>query len=403
MNALTYILTALDALSSNKMRSALTMLGIIIGVASVILLVSMAEGAKQYILEKFTGLGTNMIIIQPGKIQTRGGSFPVAGIASTHKLTLSDVRAIQREATYTDGVFPMILGALIVKYRDAHVDATVLGTNDQFTRIINIEPQIGGFLTREESDAGRNMCVLGYRVWKVLFGDTNPLGRIVKLGNFYFRVIGVMEKKGQSLGFDMDGLVYVPAKAAEKLFNTDSLFGIRARARSKDVVNEAVSQITGILKRQHNNNEDFTVITQDSMLSTVDTIMNMMTVVLAGIAAISLLVGGIGIMNIMLVSIRERTREIGIRKAVGATRRDILIQFLIESATLSSTGGIIGITIGIAGGFIIQSLISGFHISITPWSVLLAFFFSAFVGIFFGVYPAYKAAQLDPIESLRYE
>ncbi len=403
MNSLTYIFTAFEALLSNKMRSALTMLGVIIGVAAVILLVSMAVGAKQYILEKFTGLGTNLIIIQPGKIQTKGGNFPVAGIASTHKLTLSDVRALQRESTYADGVFPMLLGALIVKYHDAHADTTVLGTNEQFTRIINIEPQIGGFISKEQSDAGRNICVLGYNIWKVLFANKNPLGKIVKLGNFYFRVIGVMEKKGQSLGFDMDDLVYIPAKASEKLFNTDSLFGIRVRARSKDAVDDAVKQSIEILKRQHNNNEDFTVITQDSMLSTVDTIMNMMTVILGGIAAISLLVGGIGIMNIMLVSIKERTREIGLRKAVGATHRDILIQFLIESATLSSTGGVIGILIGIAGGFMIQSMISGFHISITLWSVLVAFFFSAFVGIFFGVYPAYKAAQLDPIESLRYE
>ncbi|MCL4468631.1 MAG: ABC transporter permease [Deltaproteobacteria bacterium] len=403
MNKLTYIVTAFEALSSNKMRSALTMLGVIIGVASVILLVSMAEGAKQYILEKFTGLGTNLIIIQPGKIQTKGGSFPVAGIATTHKLTLSDVKAIERQATYVDGVFPMILGALIVKYHDAHADTTVVGVNEQFTKIISMMPSIGGFMTKEESDAGRNVCVLGYNIWKALFADKNPLGRIVKLGNFYFRVIGVMEKKGQAVGFDWDDLVYVPARAAEKLFNTDSLFGIRAKAISKNVINEAVAQITQILKKQHNNNEDFSVVTQESMLSTVDTIMNMMTIVLGGIAGISLLVGGIGIMNIMLVSIKERTREIGLRKAVGANKQDILIQFLIESATLSTTGGVIGMLIGIGGGFIMQSMISGFHISITLWSILLSFFFSAFVGIFFGVYPAYKAAQLDPIESLRYE
>jgi len=403
MNTITYIITAFEALFTNKMRSILTMLGVIIGVASVILLVSMAEGAKQYILKQFTGLGTNLIMIQPGKLQTKGGGFPMAGIASTHKLTLSDVKAIRREATAIDGAFPLILGALAVKYRDAHTDATIVGVNEQFTSIINVSPQIGGFMTREESDAGRNVGVLGYNIWKALFGDKNPLGKIMKLGNFYFRVIGVMKKRGQSLGFNWDNLVYVPARSAERLFNTDSLFGIRVKARSKALIDEAVLQITQILKRQHDNNVDFTVITQNAMLSTVGMIMNMMTFVLAGIAAISLLVGGIGIMNIMLVSIKERTREIGIRKAVGAGRNDILLQFLIESATISSIGGIIGILFGIGGGLTIQSLISGFNISITPWSVLLAFFFSAIVGIFFGVYPAYKAAQLDPIESLRYQ
>ncbi len=401
MNIVESFAVSYDALLSNKLRSGLTMLGVIIGVFSVIIMVSLGQGAKEYINKQFTDMGTNMLIIQPGKSETRGHWPPPGG--SQHKLTLADAEAVKKRAPSIQALFPLVIGSGLLKYREKSKNTTVVGTNEEFPSVVTVSVEIGSFLSESDSSAGRRVCVLGYSVAKDIFDVENPLGRFVRINSSDYRVIGVTRKKGQGLGFDFDEWVYIPAVSAQKLFNLDRLFGIRAKARSAEEVDAAVRQTASILKKRHNNTEDFTIQTQADMLSTLNTILTMLTTVLGGIAGISLLVGGIGIMNIMLVSVRERTREIGIRKAVGARKKDILLQFLIESVTLSSTGGIVGIVLGMLAYLLAASFIEDFPTIITGWSIPLGFFFSAVVGVFFGVYPAKRAADLDPIDALRYE
>jgi putative ABC transport system permease protein len=248
---------------------------------------------------------------------------------------------------------------------------------------------------------GRRVCAIGNKIQAELFGDKNPLGELILINRSPFRVVGILEKKGETLGIDMDDIVFIPVKAYQKLFDQTALFGIRAKARSQEELEAAMDEVTAILKKRHHGNVDFTLISQRAMMGTMDTILDMMTRTLAGIAAISLIVGGIGIMNIMLVSVAERTREIGLRKAVGARRKDILRQFLVESATLSAIGGLFGIGLGFGGGSGITLMAENFR-TIVPM-VFIAFGFSAAVGIVFGVYPAVRAGSLDPITALRHE
>ncbi len=261
----------------------------------------------------------------------------------------------------------------------------------------------GRFISASEVDTKRHVCVLGRTVKKELIGDANPLGARLTIGESKYRVTGLMESKGVTLGFDIDDIVFIPTTSAVDLFDTDSLFNITIKVRSEHEIQAAKKDITKILIRRHAGEEDFTILSQDEMLAVMDKILTIMTSVLAGIAAISLLVGGIGIMNIMLVSVKERTREIGLRKAVGAKSNDILFQFLMESVALSLVGGVIGVILGTAFTWLIPVFVTFLPAKLSLWSIFLAFFFSAGVGIFFGVYPARKAAGLDPIVALRYE
>jgi putative ABC transport system permease protein len=267
----------------------------------------------------------------------------------------------------------------------------------------NLYVEIGQFLSEEDVEGRRRVVVLGRTVKRELFGEENPLGRFVTLADSRYRVIGIMERKGVSLGFDIDDLVFVPVKSAQDLFDTDRLLEILASVGSPDDIDRAIQQVKDILIRRHGNREDFTVISQGAILSAFTTILKILTAVLGGIAGISLVVGGIGIMNIMLVSVRERTREIGIRKAVGARRRDILGQFMIESIVLSTLGGLLGIIVGVGGAKGLSLFFTYLPTRVSMWAVLMAFGFSAAVGVFFGVYPARRAARLDPIQALRYE
>ncbi len=393
---------ALEMLAANRVRTVLTMLGVIIGVAAIILLVSLGEGATAYITRELTGLGTNLLIITPGKTQTSGGFHPP--IASTvRKLTYDDAIALRRRASLLSDAVPVVLGTGKVRHQGVSRDTTVIGVTPEFQRVRNLYVEIGQFVSDEDVEGRRRVVVLGRTVKRELFGEENPLGRFVTLADSRYRVIGIMERKGVSLGFDIDDLVFVPVKSAQDLFDTDRLFEVLAAVRSPDDIDRAIQQVKDILARRHGNRQDVTVISQGAMLSAFTTILKILTAVLAGIAGISLLVGGIGIMNIMLVSVRERTREIGIRKAVGARRRDILGQFLLESIVLSSLGGILGIGVGVGGASVLSLLFAYLPTRISLWSILMAFGFSASVGIFFGVYPARRAALLDPIQALRYE
>jgi len=298
---------------------------------------------------------------------------------------------------------PIILGSSKVKYQNQSRDNNVVGCTETYFEMRNLKVESGRFLSSSDVDSKRKVCILGRTVKRGLFGDRNALGAVVSIGDGKYRVIGVMEKKGVTLGIDFDDIVFIPTTTAQELFDTDSLFNMTVKIKTAAEIQPAIEEIRQILMKRHANKEDFTVMSQDEMLGVMNKVLGIMTAVLAGIAAISLLVGGIGIMNIMLVSVRERTREIGIRKALGAKNRDILVQFLAESVTLSLFGGIGGVLFGGLVAVGLPLFLPYLPMQISWWSVILAFFFSASVGIFFGVYPARKASLYDPIIALRYE
>ena len=402
MNFLETFRVAGEAILSNKVRSGLTMLGVIIGVMAVILLVSIGEGARMYITKELTGLGTNLLIITPGKTSTSGGFHPPSA-GSVRKLSYDDSLALRRRAWLLTDAVPIVLGTGKIKYHNLGRDTIVIGTTPEFQRARNLFVDTGTYVSQGDVDSKARIVVLGVKVKEELFGADNALGKAVTLSNARYRVVGVMQKKGKSLGFDIDDVVFIPVTSGQELFDTDGLFEIIASTPRPEDVDRAVAQIKDILIRRHAHKEDFTIHTQGAMLSTMNDILGVLTAVLGGIAGISLLVGGIGIMNIMLVSVRERTREIGIRKAMGARNRDIMAQFLIEAITLSGAGGIIGILLGVGLALLIPVFVTVLPTSVSAWSIIMAFFFSAAVGVFFGVYPARKAAMQDPIQALRYE
>jgi putative ABC transport system permease protein len=402
MNFLETFRVAFEAILSNKVRSGLTMLGVIIGVLAVILLVSIGEGAKVYITKELAGLGTNLLVIQPGKTTTSGGFHPPSA-GTVRKLTYDDSLALRRRAWLLTDAVPIVLGTGRVKYQNKGRDTTIIGTTAEFERVRNLFVETGAYVTQANVDSKDKVVVLGRKVKDELFGPENALGKVVMVSEARYRVVGVMRKKGMSLGWDVDDVVFIPVTSGQELFDTDAIFEIIASTPRAEDVDRAIAQIKDILIRRHAHKEDFTIITQGAMLETMNTILNVLTAVLGGIAGISLVVGGIGIMNIMLVSVRERTREIGIRKAVGARNSDIMAQFMIEAVTLSGVGGVIGILLGVGLALLIPVFVDVLPTSVSAWSILMAFFFSMAVGVFFGVYPARKAALQDPIQALRYE
>ena len=402
MNFIETIRVAFEAILSNKVRSGLTMLGVIIGVMAVILLVSIGEGARLYITKELTGLGTNLLIITPGKTSTSGGFHPPSA-GTVRKLTYDDALALKRRAWLLTDAVPLVFGTGKIKYQNLGRDVMIIGATQEFQRVRNLFVDTGNYISQSDVDSKAKIVVLGAKVKAELFGDQNALGKVVMLSDARYRVVGVMRKKGMSLGMDLDDIVYIPVTSGQELFDTDALFEIIASTPRSEDTDRAVAQIKDVLMKRHAHKEDFTIQTQGAILSTMNTILGVLTAVLGGIAGISLLVGGIGIMNIMLVSVRERTREIGIRKALGARNRDIMAQFMIEAMTLSGAGGIIGIIIGVGIALIIPLFIDVLPTSVSVWSIAMAFSFSAAVGVFFGVYPARKAALQDPIQALRYE
>jgi putative ABC transport system permease protein len=402
MNLVETFRVAFEAIMSNKVRSGLTMLGVIIGVMAVILLVSIGEGAQVYITKELTGLGTNLLIITPGKTSTRGGFHPPSA-GTVRKLTYDDSLALRRRAWLLTDAVPLVFGTGKIKYQNMGRDIMVIGTTPEFQRVRNLFVDTGSYISQGDVDSKAKVIILGSKVKEELFGADSALGKLVTLSDARYRVIGVMQKKGTSLGMDIDDIVYVPVTSGQELFDTDSLFEIIASTPRSEDVDRAIAQIKDILIKRHAHKEDFTIQTQGAMLATMNTILGVLTAVLGGIAGISLVVGGIGIMNIMLVSVRERTREIGIRKALGARNKDIMAQFMIEAITLSGAGGIIGILLGVGLALLIPLFVTVLPTSVSAWSIIMAFTFSAAVGVFFGVYPARKAALQDPIQALRYE
>jgi putative ABC transport system permease protein len=398
---------SVESLLSQKLRTSLTILGMVIGVGAVVLLVSLGQGAKNYVLGEFQGLGTNLIIIQPGKSDKKTHMGPPVG-AAQRKMTIADVTAIEKRALNLEAVSGLVLGTVTARYEDSISNITVFGANEQFPRILTIKMGLGGYFTREEDEYGRRVVVLGKNVSEELFGSLSPIGRTVKMNESEFRVVGVLAPMGNKLGLDFDELAFIPTRAALRLFNDDKLFGIRAKASSRVGVDDAVAEITEILKERRDGEEDFTVLTQVSMMETMNTILSMLTYVLGAIAAISMIVGGIGIMNIMWVSVVERTQEIGIRRAVGARRVDIMKQLLAEAIALSMLSGILGVGGALVithGIYYILPLFEMPTFDMRPpiWILAPSFLLAVIVGVIFGVGPAWRASRIETLDALRYE
>jgi putative ABC transport system permease protein len=393
---------AFESIYAHRIRSLLTMLGLIIGVASVILLVSLGNGAKQYIFNEFQSIGTNLIIVQPGKTDKKNSFGPPIGVAQ-RKMTVADVDALERLSFNLEAVTGLLFGTTTIRFEESISNVSVFGSNEQFIRVLNLSVAEGSFFTKEEDDSGRRVVVLGSQVAKDLFSDGNAVGRKVRVSQTEYRVIGVMQETGAKLGLNLDEFVFLPTHAALRLFNDDKLFGIRAKAKSKVALDDAVEEIREILKTRRDGEEDFTIITQDSMMQSMDTILSMLSYVLGGIACISMLVAGIGIMNIMLVSVAERTQEIGIRRAVGARRRDIAQQFITEAACLSLCGGLFGVILAAILSQVAYWYLPSFDLRAPYWIILPAFGFSMLIGLVFGVWPARRAARIETLEALRYE
>ncbi len=396
---------ALRALARNKMRSGLTMLGIIIGVAAVIAVVSIGQGAQYMVQQGIQAMGTNVVFIAAGSGRPGGIRMGYGGVKT---LTIDDMNAILREIPLIKEAAPSVNSRRQVVYGNQNWSTVVGGTTPNFFEIRNWSIQEGSVFSDEEVDLAANVCVIGTTVARNLFLDENPVGKTMRIGNLPFRVDGVLESKGQNvIGQDQDDAIYAPYTTVQrKISGITWVQFINASAISPVASVAAVNPITSLLRERHRirpgDDDDFFVRTQSEVADLMNQTQSVMTMLLGGIASVSLLVGGIGIMNIMLVSVTERTREIGVRMAVGATEKDVQRQFLVEAVTLSMLGGAIGILFGLIGSALISNFLS-WPTLVSVKAIVTAAIFSAAVRIFFGYYPARKAARLDPIEALRYE
>ncbi len=399
--------TGLKGLSANKLRSGLTMLGIIIGVAAVIAMVSIGEGAKQAITKRIESMGSNLLMVRPTRPDE---DKKTEIIGSSQGLTNEDGLAILKQCPSVKNIACEVTVKAQAKYLSQDWDTSITGTTPFYEEVKNFHVEEGRFISSQDVDEWKKVCVLGKTVVKELLKEENPIGKTIKIRNERFVCIGVMEAKGQTGWRDEDDIVFIPQTTAQKRFTGDTkVTGLLVQTKGSEVDESAIFEIEAILTKRHKGVSDFNVRSQQEILDTMQQVTQSFKLLLGGIAAISLLVGGIGIMNIMLVSVTERTREIGLRKSIGAKRIDILMQFLIESVVLSMVGGIIGIISGIGLGIGVGKLMStimpgGTWVSVVSLSsIAVAFFFAVSIGIFFGMYPANKASKLDPVEALRYE
>jgi putative ABC transport system permease protein len=384
------------ALTTNKLRSILTTLGIIIGVFAIILLVSLGTGLQTYITSQISGLGSNLLFVIPG---AEGGARTPGGVV-TNKLLLSDSKTLAIRLRDYANVSAFVQKSATVKYENK-VDkgVNVGGANYNYSQIVSVKVEKGASFTQAQENSGAKVAMIGQTVVTKLFPSENAIGKIINIGSSRYTVIGILAKRGSLFGIDQDNALVIPITVAQREFNLTNVNVIYIAAKQADLVPFVKAQAQKILLKRLTT-DDFNIQSQDTALSTINNVTNVLSIALGGIASISLLVGGIGVANIMLVSVTERTKEIGLRKALGARRMDILSQFLLEAVILSVAGGIIGIILGIG----VSMIISQFFVSeVTPWSIFLAFFFSVLVGVVFGVAPAIKASKLSPIEALRYE
>jgi putative ABC transport system permease protein len=420
MNLIESARIALRALATNKMRSGLTMLGIIIGISAVITLVSVGQGVQAVVAEQMEGIGSNLLFVMPGELDSNTTSMRTSFLSSVNvsTLTYGDVLALADPTNAPDlvGVTPEFMANSTVVYGSENRKSSISGVTYTYPQVRNFYPVMGTFISAEHMRSRARVAALGQSVLKDLFPrGVNPIGQIIKIDRVPFRVIGVMEEKGVSSFSDDNDVVFIPLSTAQtRLFGGRDISGdytvsvIYGRTLDDSRLEAARDQVVRTLRQRHGlvyrtDENDFTVLTQKDVGEVLQSLTAILTAFLGLIAAVSLLVGGIGIMNIMLVSVTERTREIGIRKAVGAKRRDILVQFLMEAMILSLIGGLVGIAIGVSGTVGVSQMVEDLTLQLTASTILLATGFSTVVGLFFGIYPAVRASRLNPIDALRYE
>jgi putative ABC transport system permease protein len=394
-----FINLAIGAVIANRLRSLLTALGIAIGIASVVLLTAIGSGIHRFVLSEFTQFGTNLIAISPGKVSTHGAS--VGAFGTDRPLTIEDAQALQRipEVLATE---PVMAGNVVVKSGGRERRTNVYGVGPRFPEVFATGVASGRFLPPDEPRAARAFAVLGSKLQDELFGTANPIGQRISIGNETYRIIGVMHSKGQVLGFDIDDTIYIPAAKALEMFNRDSLMEIDILYRAGADADAVAARIKELLIARHGK-EDFTITTQQQMLDVLNKVLGVLTFAVAALGGISLAVGGVGILTIMTIAVRERTSEIGLLRALGAQRRHVLLLFLGEATVLAALGGAAGMVVGIGGAQLLHLAVPALPVQIAWDYVVIAEIIAALIGMAAGVLPARHAASLDPVEALRAE
>ena len=390
---------ALASLAFSRVRTLLMLLAMSIGVAAVVVLTAIGNGARHYVVDQFSSLGTNLVIVVPGRAETAGGAATTLVGETPRDLTLDDARSLLRGDALRR-MAPFNLGEIAVAYRGRERQAPLLGSTAALLPIHHLEMARGSFLPEEDMEIARPVCVLGATISRELFGWQNPLGEMVRLGGFRCRVIGVLASQGRSLGHDTEELVVVPVAFAQMLLNTEGLFRILVEAREPESIPRLKAFILDTIARRHYGEEDITIVTQDSVLATFERILGALTLSVAGIAAISLIVAGILIMNVMLMAVAQRTGEIGLCKAIGASRRQIMVLLVTEALLLSAVGGLLGLAIGLAGSRLARSLYPELSAGPPSWAMVAALGTALATGFVFSLLPARRAARLDPIQAL---
>lgn len=389
---------AFGAIRAQRLRALLIILAMSIGVASVTVLTALGESARLYIVGEFESLGTHLVIVLPGRSETTGGHPPLFG-ETPRDLTLDDAQALLR-SPHIAAIAPLTVGSAPVSAEGLERETNILGSTHTLIRVRHLAMAQGRFLPEAEADKAMPVCVIGQTMREQLFPNKPAVGEWLRINDRRFRVIGVLASKGQSIGTDFDEIVIIPVASAQALFDTSSLFRVLIEAKSKEAMVHAVEDIKAIIKARHEGEDDITLITQDSVVNTFDKILTALTLTVASIAGISLAVAGVLVMNVMLVSVTQRTSEIGLLKALGATRRQLIALFLTEAALLSLAGAVLGVVLGQAALWLLQALYPNFPFILPVWALLAALAVSLFTGLVFGVLPARKAAHLDPVSAL---
>ena len=388
-----------DAATGNPLRTSLLVLAMSIGVAAVVVLTALGDGARRYVVNEFSSLGTNLVIVLPGRSET-GGFNPGNAITSTPRdLTIDDAQSLQRAPSVRRDA-PLAVGTSEISYGGKLREVMVAGTTASYIDVRTLKLAQGRFLSDGDWQRGASEAVIGAKIRDELFGAETALGQLIRIGDRRFRVVGIMASTGQGLGMNTDEVIFIPVSLAQAMFNSNTLFRVLVEANSREAIEPAKAQVTEVIKTRHEGEEDVTVITQDAILATFDKLLGALTLAVAGIAAISLAVAGILVMNVMLVSVAQRTSEIGLLKALGATGATIRTAFLTEAAMLSLAGAVLGYLLGQAGALVLRQLYPVFPAYPPDWAVFAGLGTALVTGILFGVLPARRAARLDPVQSL---
>ena len=402
MRAIDILAYTWSALIRHRLRTVLMLIAMTIGVASILVLTALGEGARRYVINEFATLGTNLVIVIPGKTETKGANPSIFIGETPRDLTNDDAKALQKIPGAVL-VAPLVVGSATVSWQGVERESPILGSSHSLMALRHWKLSAGKFLPKAGYNRAIPVCVIGTTIKKQIFGAQNPIGKWLRIGDRRFRVIGILASEGRSIGIDVQDLVITPVASAQAIFNTPSLFRIFIEAKTRSVVPYVIDQVTSIIKKRHQGEEDVTVITQDAVLSTFDKILTALTYTVAGIAAISLAVAGILIMNIMLISVSQRTAEIGLLKALGATPHKITVLFLAEATMLASLGAIFGLLLGQLATVAIQHLYPAFPAGAPYWAVIGATAVSITTGLIFGAMPAKRAAHLNPIDALAHK